>query len=116
MSSNFDNLIGNNKLQQAYDVAVEKRISKVTQKANSAIKSFAELVDEINRLQNESKGTTIKKEVTAVGTDMSNSMVMVTRMLEAQLQTLHGIVRPDVDDTQEKEITQQDESKSTVTI
>lgn len=82
------------KIQQAYDVAVERRMEKLNKKANDAIKSFAELVDEITKLQNDSSGTTIKKDVAALATDMNNSSVMMTRMLTAQIQALHDIVRP----------------------
>lgn len=95
MNSNFASTLVNPKIQQAYDVGVEKRVDKVNKKANDAIKSFADLVDEINKLQVESKGTTTNKEVAILGTDMSNSMVMMTRMLTAQLEALHGIVRPE---------------------
>ena len=95
MNSSFANTLGNTKIQQAYDVVVEKRFDKVNKKANDAIQTFAQLVDEINKLQTESKGTTVNKEVATLGTDMSNSMVMVTRMLTAQLEALHGIVKPE---------------------
>lgn len=95
MNSSFASTLMNSKIQQAYEVAVEKRVDKVNKKANDAIKSFADLVDEINKLQVESKGTTVNKEVSTLGTDMSNSMVMMTRMLTAQLEALHGIVKPD---------------------
>ena len=85
----------NGKIQQAYDVAIEKRLTRLSDRANSAFKSFADLVEEINRLQNESTGTTVKKEVATLANDMNNSTVMMTKMLAAQLETLHKIVRPE---------------------
>ena len=96
MSTNFSNIAANAKIQEAYDKAVETRMQKVSQRANNAIQSFSDLISEINKLQNESKGTTAKKEVETIANDMNNSTVMLTRMLTAQLETLHGIVRPDV--------------------
>ena len=102
MSTNsFASALGNTKIQEAYDKAVDSRMQKVTQRANSAIQSFADLITEINKLQNESKGTTVKKEVETIANDMNNSTVMLTRMLTAQLETLHGVVRP----TEEAETT-----------
>ena len=94
MSTNFTSALGNRKIQEAYDVAVEKRLDKVSKKANDAIKSFAELVDEINRLQNDSKGTTAKKEIASIATDMSNSTVLMTKMLTAQFEALQGVIIP----------------------
>lgn len=95
MSVDIPNTIVNSRIQQAYDVGVTTRADKVTKKANDAIKSFADLVDELSRLQSESKGTTVKEEVAKWASDMNNTSVMVTRLLEAQLQALHGIVRPE---------------------
>ena len=92
MNSNFANAISNSKVQQAYDVVVEKRLDKVNKRANEAIKSFADLIDEIDRLQNESKGSTVDKEVKPLATDLTNTSVLVTRMLTAQLEALHNIV------------------------
>ena len=96
MSTNFASALGNAKIQEAYDKVVDTRMQKVSQRANSAIQSFADLISEINKLQNESKGTSAKKEVAEIANDMNNSSVMLTRMLTAQLETLHGVVRPDV--------------------
>lgn len=87
-------ILSTDKVQKAIDLAVELRMGKVNQKANDAIKSFAELVEQITKLKNDSNGTTIKKDVAALATDMNNSSVMMTRMLTAQLQALHDIVRP----------------------
>lgn len=100
-NNNFASTLGNINIQEAYDKAVDTRMQKVTQRANSAIQSFADLIAEINKLQNESKGTTVKKEVEVIANDMNNSTVMFTRMFTAQLETLHGIVRP----TEEAETT-----------
>ena len=91
MNSNFANNIANSKVQQAYDAGVATRVSKVEKKASDAIKSFADLVDEINKLQNETVGTSAKTEVNTVAADVNNSSVMVTKMLAAQMQALHNI-------------------------
>ncbi len=91
MASTF---IGNAKVQQAYDTGLENRLSKVDKKASDAIKSFGELVSELNKLSTETAGTTAKKEVAGITADLNNSTVMVTRMLEAHLAALHNVVTP----------------------
>jgi hypothetical protein len=87
--------IGNAKIQESYDAALEGRLSKVNKRASDAINSFSALVSELNKLSNETTGTTAKKEVAGITADMNNSTVMVTRMLEAQLAALHNVVKPD---------------------
>lgn len=92
MSNTF---IGNAKIQQAYDASLESRLTKVDKKASDAIKSFSELVSELNKLSSEAAGTTSKEQVAGITADLNNSTVMVTRMLEAHLATLHNVVKPD---------------------
>lgn len=85
----------NGKIQQAYNIDLESKLSTVDKKATAAMQSFAELVSEINKLQSTSKGTSNAKEVAGIAADLNNSQVMVTRMLEAQLSALHNIVKPE---------------------
>lgn len=93
MSADFASALNGMKVQQSFDADVAKRVGKVEGKANEAIQSFASLVEEINNLQKDSLGTTKKEEVNQLANDMNNSQVMLTRMLTANLEALHGIVQ-----------------------
>ncbi len=95
MNTNVAGIFPTDKIQQSYNVDLEKRIDKVQKRANDAIKSFSDLVDEIARLQNDSKGTTAKEKVTNWASDVNNTTVMFSRMLEARVQALYGLVQPE---------------------
>lgn len=93
MDTNIAGVFPADKIQQSYNADLESRISKVQKRANDAIKSFSDLVDEVARLQNDSKGTTAKEKVTSWASDVNNSTVMFSRMLEARVQALYGLVK-----------------------
>lgn len=91
MNTNVAGIFPTDKIQQSYNVDLERRIDKVQKKANDAIGAFANLLSEVARLQDDSKGTTAKEKITTWATDINNSTVMFSRMLEARVQALYGL-------------------------
>ena len=93
MSTNFAININNDKIKEAYNASLENRITKVSKTAGSAVESFASLIDQINKLQNEAKGN---KKVQEAANEMNNTMVMATRMLAAHLEVLNKVTTPEI--------------------
>ncbi len=82
----------NPQIQRSYISDLTNNLPKLEKKASEAIKSFAELVDELNKVNNLSNGTPVKDQIKDLAANMNNTQVFFTRMLTEQLGVMHNIV------------------------
>lgn len=82
----------NPQIQRSYISDLTSNLPKLEKKASEAIKSFAELVDELNKVNNLSNGTPVKEQIKDLAANMNNTQVFFTRMLTEQLGVMHNIV------------------------
>lgn len=81
-------------VKQAYIQELTTNLPTLERKANEAIKSFADLVSELNKVSNLSNGTPVKEQVSKLTGELNNSSVFFTKMIAEELGKLHGIVNP----------------------
>ena len=79
-------------IQKSYISDLTSNLPKLEKKASEAIKSFAELVDELNKVNQLSSGTPVKDQMKDLTANMNNTQVFFTRMLTEQLGVMHNIV------------------------
>ena len=79
-------------IQRAYISDLNSSLPKLEKKASEAIKSFADLVDELNKVTKLSTGTPVKEQVSNLTANMNNTQVFFTKMLTEQLGLMHNIV------------------------
>lgn len=82
-------------IQKSYISDLTSNLPKLEKKASEAIKSFAELVDELNKVSQLSNGTPVKDQLKDLTANMNNTQVFFTRMLAEQLGVMHNIVNGD---------------------
>ena len=82
-------------IQQSYISDLTSNLPKLEKKASEAIKSFAELVAELNKVSQLSNGTPVKDQIKDLTANMNNTQVFFTRMLTEQLGIMHNIVNGD---------------------
>ena len=82
-------------IQQAYISDLTDNLPKLEKKASEAIKSFAELVSELNKVSQLSNGTPVKDQIKDLTANMNNTQVFFTKMLTEQLGVMHNIVNGD---------------------
>ena len=81
-----------NHIQKSYISDLTENLPKLEKKASEAIKSFAELVSELNKVSQLSNGTPVKDQIKDLTANMNNTQVFFTRMLTEQLGAMHNIV------------------------
>ena len=84
--------ISQDQIQQSYISDLTSSLPKLEKRASEAIKSFAELVDELNKVNKLSTGTPVKDQIKDLTANMNNTQVFFTRMLTEQLGAMHNIV------------------------
>ena len=85
----------NSKIQQAYVNDLSDNIPKLEKKASDAIKSFAELVNELNKVNKLSNGTPVKDQISKLTGELNNSSVFFAKMIGDELNKLSNIVNSD---------------------
>ena len=83
-------------IQKAYISDLTDNLPKLEKKASEAIKSFAELVSELNKVSKLSNGTPVKDQIKDLTANMNNTQVFFTKMLTEQLGVMHNIVNGDL--------------------
>lgn len=91
----FLNTISNKNIDQAYVSDLASNLPKLERKASEAIKSFADLVTELNKVNKLSAGTPVKEQITRLTGELNNSSVFFAKMIGDELSKLHGIVKPE---------------------
>ena len=84
-----------NHIQKSYISDLTENLPKLEKKASEAIKSFAALVDELNKVNQLSSGTPVNKQVKELSANMNNTHVFFTKMLIDQLGAMNNIVKGD---------------------
>jgi hypothetical protein len=82
-------------IQKSYVSDLTDNLPKLEKKASEAIKSFAALVDELNKVSQLSSGTPVNKQVKELSANMNNTQVFFTKMLIDQLGAMNNIVKGD---------------------
>lgn len=82
------------KIVQSFNTDVVKKYEQVENKANTLMKSFADFVDEINKLKELSSGTEAKEQITSITSTINNDSVFMARNLMNQLGGLHEAINP----------------------
>ena len=85
----------NSKIQQAYVTDLSDNIPKLEKKASDAIKSFAELVNELNKVNKLSTGTPVKDQISKLTGELNNSSVFFAKMIGDELSKISSIVNSD---------------------
>ena len=88
-------LTSSDQIQKSYISDLTSNLPKLEKKASDAIKSFAELVDELNKVGKLADGTPVKAQIKDLTANMNNTQVFFTRMLTEQLGVMHNIVNGD---------------------
>ncbi len=81
-----------NQIQKSYTNDLTNSLPRLEKKASDAIKSFAELVRELNEVSQLSNGTPVKEQIKHLTANMNNTQVFFTKMLTDQLGAMHNIV------------------------
>ena len=81
-------------VDKVYFDGLKSNLPNLDKKASEAIKSFAALVDELNKFNKLGTGTPVKEEVKHLTGELNNSSVFFARMIGDELNKLHGIVNP----------------------
>ncbi len=89
-------VISPNQIQQSYISDLTDNLPKLEKKASEAIKSFAALVDELNKVSQLSSGTPVNKHVEDLSANMNNTQVFFTKMVIDQLGAMNNIVNGDI--------------------
>ena len=92
MDSNFSQNI---LIEQSFLNDLKNKIPGIEKKANVALKSFQELVEEIIKVQNLSNGTPHKTEIKSIAGNLNNSTVAITNMIGEDLLKLRNIIVPE---------------------
>ena len=79
-------------IQRAYISDLTESLPKLERRASEAIKSFADLVAELNNVSKLSNGTPVKEQVSNLTANMNNTQVFFTKMLTEQLGLMHNII------------------------
>jgi hypothetical protein len=66
-------VISSNQIQKSYVSDLTDNLPKLEKKASEAIKSFAALVDELNKVSQLSSGTPVNKQVKELSANMNNT-------------------------------------------
>lgn len=82
-------------IQRAYISDLTESLPKLERRASEAIKSFADLVAELNKVSKLSNGTPVKEQVSNLTANMNNTQVFFTKMLTEQLGLMHNIISSD---------------------
>ena len=88
-------LTSSDQIQQSYISDLTSNLPKLEKKASDAIKSFAELVDELNKVGKLADGTPVKAQIKDLTANMNNTQVFFTRMLTEQLGVMNNLVNGD---------------------
>ena len=80
-------------LKQVLFNDLANNMPSLERKASNAIKSFAELVDELNKVNKLSSGTTVNGEIKKVASDASNSAVYLNKSILDSIEQINQIVR-----------------------
>ena len=88
-------LTSSDQIQKSYISDLTSNLPKLEKKASDAIKSFAELVDELNKVGKLADGTPVKAQIKDLTANMNNTQVFFTRMLTEQLGVMHNLVNGD---------------------
>ncbi|OGI20658.1 MAG: hypothetical protein A3B68_08920 [Candidatus Melainabacteria bacterium RIFCSPHIGHO2_02_FULL_34_12] len=83
------------KVQKAYVSDLSSNLPKLEKKASEAIKSFADLVAELNKVNKLSSGTPAKEQITRLAGELNNSSVFFAKMIGDELGKLHTMVNGD---------------------
>lgn len=83
-------------IQQRYIDGLAGNLPSLDRKASEAIKSFAELVEELNKVSKLSTGTPAKEQLTKLTGELNNTSVFFAKMLGDELGKIHEIVTPGV--------------------
>ena len=94
----------NSKIQQAYVTDLSDNLPKLEKKASDAIKSFAELVNELNKVNKLSTGTPVKDQISKLTGELNNSSVFFAKMIGDELNKLSNIVNSDGQPTEKTEV------------
>ena len=81
-------------IQRTYIDELSSNMPKLEKKASDAIKSFADLVEELNKVNNLSTGTPVKDQISRLTGELNNSSVFFAKMLGEELGKIHSIVTP----------------------
>ena len=79
-------------INQAYISDLTGSLPKLEKRASEAIKSFADLVDELITVSQYAEGTPVKNQIKDLTANMNNTQVFFTKMLTEQLGVMHNIV------------------------
>ncbi len=79
-------------IQKSFEVDVAKKYEQVEKKANQAIQSFANLVNELSTMKQLSTGTKAKEQIVRLTGELNNSSVFFAKMIGEELSKLHNIV------------------------
>ena len=85
-------LLQNTKIQTAFVDELKDKLPNIEKKANKALESFQELVNEIIKVQNLSNGTPQKDQIKGIAGNLNNSTVAITNMIGADLITLRNML------------------------
>ena len=85
-----------NNIEERYINSLVSNLPKLDDKASKVVKSFAEFIDELNKVNKLSNGTSIKEKITKLTGELNNSSVFFTQMISDELSKLHSIVNPDI--------------------
>ena len=88
-------VLSSDQIQHSYITDLTSNLPRLEKKASDAIKSFKELVDELNKVSQLSNGTPVKDQMKSLTANMNNTQVFFTKMLTEQLGTMHNIVNGD---------------------
>jgi hypothetical protein len=86
--------LSNPKVQAAYQSDLTERYQKLEKAADQTIQSFANLIDELGKLKQDSAGTEVKEPLGKITNEVNNSSVYITKMLAEQMQLIHGTLNP----------------------
>ncbi|MBI3591769.1 MAG: hypothetical protein HY094_10380 [Candidatus Melainabacteria bacterium] len=81
-------------VDKVYFDGLKDNLPSLDKKASEAIKSFAEFVTELNKVNKLSTGTPVKEQVKQLAGELNNSSVFFAKMIGDELNKLHGIVNP----------------------
>ena len=94
----------NTKVQQAYTNDLSSNIPKLEKKASDAIQSFAELVNELNKVSKLSNGTPVKEQISKLTGELNNSSVFFAKMIGDELGKISSIVNADSQMSEKTEV------------
>ena len=97
-------MVTSENISRAYVQELTSNLPALEKKASDAIKSFADLVAELNKVNKLSNGTPVKEQITKLTGELNNSSVFFTKMISDELTKLHGIVYSDPESQEHESI------------